>query len=166
MKLSLYIIPALLISIGLGIHGKHLQAIGQQLDEKERRRDEMSRINRLATTDARQQEINSDQALRIFQSGCISIVDAKTGKEVRMMESQFVTVAQGEKTAIDNGERICNSLGDAAIVVNGKPTNIVRIGPQHEKNFCPYQQAIQLNLPPDSVQVKQICSLLSPKKED
>lgn len=164
MKASLYVPPAVLLSLGLAIHAPQLKAIDAKLDDRAEYNERIAQHSRQSRTEGREKDLESQEALRIYQSGCIPVVDKKTGKEMRMMENQLVEVGEGVSVPINDGVYICNSLGDTAKVVDGMPIKVYRINAKNEAESCPYRTAIAQQQEANSVWVKALCEQAYPSK--
>lgn len=163
MKISLYVPPAILLSLGLAIHAPQLKEIDAKLDDRAEYNERIAQNSRQSRTEEREKDLDSQEALRIYQSGCIPVVDKKTGKEMRMMENQFVEIGEGVSVQMDDGEHICNSLGDTAKVIDGKPLKVYRINAKNEAASCPFRTAIKQKQEANSVWIKTLCEQAYPK---
>lgn len=84
---------------------------------------------------ARQAQQLSKVALERYRSNCIMVVDTQTNQESYFEQGDPVFDHTGSKTALRDGAYICNSLGDTAIVQDGKITDIARVTTQDLAEF-------------------------------
>lgn len=142
MSLKLYVPPLAICALGLSIHQGRFDEIGKAYQERQSSNRETASAIHQTTKDAQQKLIDSGRALARFKGGCIAIIEEQSGQLVRMMESQPVKVARGIPTPLDDGEIICNELGDTGVVKSGKPTDIARIAPEHEPEFLSFRNKL------------------------
>lgn len=139
MSLKLYVPPLALCAVGLTIHQSRFTEIGRAYHDRQSQNQEIANVIHSTVKTSQQKLVNSGRALQRFKAGCIAVVDEKSQQLVQMMESQPVLVAKGIPTPLDEGEVVCNELGDTAVVKGGKPADIARIAPEHEAEFLPFK---------------------------
>lgn len=139
MSLKLYLPPLTFCAIGLTIHQGRFDEIKRAYNDRQSQNRATAEAIQSTSKTAQQKLVDSGRAIQRFEAGCIAIVGEQTGQLVRMMESQGVQVAKGIPTPLDDGEVVCNELGDTGVVKDGKPTDIARIAPEHEAEFLPFK---------------------------
>lgn len=139
---KLYIPPLAICAVGLLVHQGRLDEIGKAYEARTNENAETANAIGSTAKASQQKLVDSGRALERFKAGCIGVVETETMHPVRMATNQSVTVARGVPMTFDDGEIVCNELGDAASLKDGKPTDITRIAPEHEDEFLPFKNQL------------------------